>query len=119
MRNTHVVLLVLGVIVVSVVGTIAYTGSNNTEANTQSPNYSNLAKLLLTRNLVRFTSYNGENLSVILQTPSIGLVTAMPMEQAPILAAMSVYAVVNISGYEFFVGSIGGQQVVSVRSGEK
>ncbi|HLI48439.1 MAG TPA: 5'-methylthioadenosine/S-adenosylhomocysteine nucleosidase [Chthonomonas sp.] len=119
MRNTHVVLLVLGVVVVSVVGTIAYTGAHNTGANTQNPNYSNLAKLLLAKNLVRFASYNGENLSEVLQTPSIGVVTAMPMEQAPILAAMSVYATVNISGYEFFVGSIGEQQVVSVRSGEK
>jgi adenosylhomocysteine nucleosidase len=61
----------------------------------------------------------GFNLTQVLATPRVGIVSAMPMEQAPILAAMNVSGEVNISGYEFFVGTMGNQQVVSVRSGEK
>ncbi len=43
----------------------------------------------------------------------------MAMEQAPILAAMNPQGEINISGYEFFIDTIGGKPVVSVRSGEK
>ncbi|PSN90432.1 hypothetical protein B9Q03_06825 [Candidatus Marsarchaeota G2 archaeon OSP_D] len=119
MRHRYVVLLVLGVIAVSVLSSVVYTNVRVQRVSIEHSGYVDLANFLLSRNLVSFTSSNGENLSEVLATPRIGIVTAMPMEQAPILAAMDVYAVVNISGYEFFVGSIGGQQVVSVRSGEK
>jgi Nucleoside phosphorylase len=49
----------------------------------------------------------------------IGIVTPMAMEQAPILAAMKNVTEVNISGYTFYIGKIGNQYVVNVRSGEK
>ncbi len=55
----------------------------------------------------------------LVTTPRIGIVTAMGMEQAPILAAMNVQGTVNMSGYTFYLGTIDGHAVVSVRSGEK
>jgi|GEM_PF-516356 len=61
----------------------------------------------------------GLNITQVLSTPRIGIVTPMAMEEAPLLAAMNVQGEVNISGYEFFVGTIGNQPVVLVRSGEK
>ncbi|MEM0121664.1 MAG: 5'-methylthioadenosine/S-adenosylhomocysteine nucleosidase [Thermoprotei archaeon] len=118
MENKYVIILLVGVIVASVIATAGYTAHYNT-SNTTGVSRADLANLLLSRNLVHYVSFNNENLSEILSTPRIGIVTAMPMEQAPILSAMSLSGVVNISGYEFYVGSIGGQQVVSVRSGEK
>lgn len=55
----------------------------------------------------------------VLRTPRVGIVTPMAMEMAPLLAAMKLAAIVNYSGYTFYVGSIGGTPVVLVRSGEK
>lgn len=55
----------------------------------------------------------------ILRTPRVGIVTPMAMEMAPLLAAMRLTAIVNWSGYSFYVGTIGGTPVVLVRSGEK
>ena len=39
----------------------------------------------------------------------------MAMEQAPILTAMNPQGEINISGYEFFIDTIGGKPVVSVK----
>ncbi|MGC9071930.1 MAG: hypothetical protein ACP5HK_04465, partial [Acidilobus sp.] len=55
----------------------------------------------------------------ILRTPRIGIVTPMAMEMAPVLAQMRLVAIVNYSGYSFYVGAIEGKPVVLVRSGEK
>ncbi|MGC8567416.1 MAG: nucleoside phosphorylase [Caldisphaera sp.] len=55
----------------------------------------------------------------VFSQPVIGIVTPMAMEQAPILAAMKNVTEINISGYTFYVGKIGNQYVVNVRSGEK
>ncbi|MDA8072776.1 MAG: 5'-methylthioadenosine/S-adenosylhomocysteine nucleosidase [Actinomycetota bacterium] len=49
----------------------------------------------------------------------VGIVNAMGMEQAPILAAMRVTGVRVIDGYRFYLGTIAGRPVVDVRSGEK
>lgn len=49
----------------------------------------------------------------------IGIINAMGMEQAPILAVMHVTSVKVIDGYRFFLGTIDGHPVVDVRSGEK
>jgi len=49
----------------------------------------------------------------------IGIVNAMGMEQAPILAAMHVTGSSVIDGYRFYEGTIDGHRVVDVRSGEK
>jgi len=51
--------------------------------------------------------------------PRVGIVNAMGMEQAPILAAMHVTGSVWVDGYRFYLGTIGGVPVVEVRSGEK
>jgi adenosylhomocysteine nucleosidase len=51
--------------------------------------------------------------------PRVGIVNAMGMEQAPILAAMHVTGSVRVDGYRFYLGTIGGVPVVEVRSGEK
>lgn len=114
-RTSLIVVVLLAVLLAGVlsVSVLRYV------APTSRRDYSMLSQFLLSKNMVSYTSANGENLSEILSTPRIGIVTAMPMEQAPILAAMTVQGVVNISGYEFFVGTVGGVQVVSVRSGEK
>ncbi|MCK4176286.1 5'-methylthioadenosine/S-adenosylhomocysteine nucleosidase family protein [Aciditerrimonas ferrireducens] len=52
-------------------------------------------------------------------TPLVGIVNAMGMEQAPILAAMHVTGSRIVDGYRFFLGTIDGVPVVDVRSGEK
>ncbi|MGC8573498.1 MAG: nucleoside phosphorylase [Caldisphaera sp.] len=57
--------------------------------------------------------------SYLFSIPMIGIVTPMAMEQAPILAVMKNVTEINISGYTFYVGKIGNQWVVNVRSGEK
>ncbi|WP_157463135.1 nucleoside phosphorylase [Caldisphaera lagunensis] len=62
---------------------------------------------------------NKSNNSFLFNTPMIGIVTPMAMEQAPILAQMKNVTEINISGYTFYVGKIGNQWVVNVRSGEK
>ncbi len=62
---------------------------------------------------------NKSNNSFLFTTPMIGIVTPMAMEQAPILAQMKNVTEINISGYTFYVGKIGNQWVVNVRSGEK
>jgi adenosylhomocysteine nucleosidase len=48
----------------------------------------------------------------------IGIVSADPEEQAPILAKMHVTSHVAIAGYTYWVGTIGGQPVVDTASGE-
>jgi adenosylhomocysteine nucleosidase len=48
----------------------------------------------------------------------IGIVDAFGVEQAPILAEMNVTSHVDIDGYRFWVGTIDGQPVVDVASGE-
>lgn len=53
------------------------------------------------------------------RTPLVGIVNAMGMEQAPILAAMHVTGSRVIDGYHFYLGSIDRVPVVEVRSGEK
>lgn len=52
-------------------------------------------------------------------TPRIGIVNTYGSEQAPILAAMKVQSSVNISGFTFYLGTLEGQNVVNVRSGEQ
>jgi adenosylhomocysteine nucleosidase len=111
-------LAVVALLVVVLAGVLSVSVLRYTSPLNQREHFV-LSQYLLSRNLVNYSSVNGENLSAILSTPRIGIVSAMPMEQAPILAAMTVQGVVNISGYEFFVGKIGDTQVVSVRSGEK
>jgi adenosylhomocysteine nucleosidase len=57
-------------------------------------------------------------LSTIVNTTSrIGIVDTYGSEQAPILAAMKVQSVMNISGFTFYLGTIDGQAVVNVRCG--
>jgi len=68
---------------------------------------------------VNGTPMTSSALKRILMTPRVGIVTPMAMEMAPLLASMKLTAVVNCSGYSFYVGSIGGTPVVLVRSGEK
>lgn len=56
------------------------------------------------------------------KTPSlgisrIGILNTYGGEQAPILAAMNVQSVENISGFTFYLGTLDGQNVVNVRSG--
>ncbi len=89
-----------------------YTQAINSEAE-----YKSLADYLVQHMNVTYSQ--GINLTQALATPRIGIVTAMAMEQAPILAAMNSQGEINISGYEFFIGTIGSTPVVSVRSGEK
>ncbi|MEM3498055.1 MAG: 5'-methylthioadenosine/S-adenosylhomocysteine nucleosidase [Conexivisphaerales archaeon] len=89
-----------------------YTQAVNSEAE-----YKTLANYLVQHMNVTYSQ--GINLTNVLATPRIGIVTAMAMEQAPILASMSPQGEINISGYEFFIGTIAGKPVVSVRSGEK
>ena len=48
----------------------------------------------------------------------VGIVNADPDEQAPILAAMRVSRNVELDGYRYYVGTIGGHPVVDVASGE-
>jgi len=48
----------------------------------------------------------------------IGIVDAFGVEQAPVLAEMKVTSHVDIDGFRFWVGTIGGQPVVDVASGE-
>ncbi|MGD1012489.1 MAG: 5'-methylthioadenosine/S-adenosylhomocysteine nucleosidase [Acidimicrobiales bacterium] len=48
----------------------------------------------------------------------IGILSAVGMEQAPVLAAMHVTKSVYIDGYLFYVGTIDGHPVVDVFSGE-
>jgi adenosylhomocysteine nucleosidase len=50
-------------------------------------------------------------------TPRIGIVDTYGSEQAPILYAMKVQSSMNISGFTFYLGTIGGHDVVNVRSG--
>ena len=50
-------------------------------------------------------------------TPRIGIVNTYGSEQAPVLAAMKVQSALNISGFTFYLGTLGGQDVVNVRSG--
>ncbi len=52
-------------------------------------------------------------------TGPVGIVNAMAMEQAPVLAAMHVTGSKLYDGYRFYLGTIAGQSVVEVRSGEK
>lgn len=49
----------------------------------------------------------------------VGVVNAMAIEQAPILAAMRITGSTIVAGYRFFLGTIDGVPVVEVRSGEK
>jgi adenosylhomocysteine nucleosidase len=49
----------------------------------------------------------------------IGIVNTYGGEQAPILAAMKVQSSENISGFTFYLGTLDGQNVVNVRSGEQ
>jgi len=53
------------------------------------------------------------------RAPVVGIVNAMGMEQAPVLAAMSHVRSVVLDGYRFYEGSVAGVMVVEVRSGEK
>lgn len=53
----------------------------------------------------------------LVETPRIGIVDTYGGEQAPVLAAMTTQAVVNISGWTFYLGTLAGQNVVNVRSG--
>jgi len=48
----------------------------------------------------------------------IGIVSADPEEQAPILAKMHVTRHVEIAGYTFWIGTMGGKPVVDTASGE-
>ena len=73
----------------------------------------------VTFRLVNGSRNSTSTLLAILRTPRVGIVAPMAMEMAPILAQMKVVAIVNISGYTFYVGTIGGKNVVLVRSGEK
>jgi adenosylhomocysteine nucleosidase len=73
----------------------------------------NLAKQAINKNA------SNNNSNSLFSQPMIGIVTPMAMEQAPILAAMKNVTEVNISGYTFYIGKIGNQYVVNVRSGEK
>ena len=50
-------------------------------------------------------------------TPRIGVVNTYGGEQAPVLAAMKVQSIVNVSGFTFYLGTLGGTNVVNVRSG--
>ncbi len=50
-------------------------------------------------------------------TPRIGIVNTYGGEQAPILAAMKVQSTVNVSAFTFYLGTLGGRNVVNVRSG--
>ena len=50
-------------------------------------------------------------------TPRIGVVNTYGGEQAPVLAAMKVQSTLNISGYTFYLGTLGGMSIVDVRSG--
>ena len=50
-------------------------------------------------------------------TPRIGIVNTYGSEQAPVLAAMTVQSTANISGFTFYLGTLGGRDVVNVRSG--
>ncbi len=73
---------------------------------------------------VRVNTVNGSPVTpaeamALLESPRIGIVTPMAMEEAPILAAMTVKAVAEIGGYTFYLGTIGNRSVVLVRSGEK
>jgi adenosylhomocysteine nucleosidase len=48
----------------------------------------------------------------------VGIVSADPEEQAPILAAMHVTSWKDIGGYRYYVGTMEGQPVVDVAAGE-
>jgi adenosylhomocysteine nucleosidase len=48
----------------------------------------------------------------------IGIVSADPEEQAPLLARMHVTRTCDIGGFTFYVGTMGGQPVVDTASGE-
>ncbi|MGW2557529.1 5'-methylthioadenosine/S-adenosylhomocysteine nucleosidase family protein [Streptomyces sp. NPDC001635] len=48
----------------------------------------------------------------------IGIVSALPAEQAAVLAKMVVERQANVHGFHFYVGTISGRPVVSVASGE-
>ncbi|MEV6319274.1 hypothetical protein [Streptomyces sp. NPDC051776] len=52
------------------------------------------------------------------QSPApVGIVSAIPVEQAAVLARMDVKRHVDIDGYRFYVGTMRGRPVVSVASG--
>ncbi len=59
----------------------------------------------------------GQSASLVDTTPRIGIVNTYGGEQAPVLAAMKVQSVVNVSGFTFYLGTLGGQNVINVRSG--
>ena len=48
----------------------------------------------------------------------VGIVSADPEEQAPILAAMHVTSSTDIAGYRYYVGTVAGHPVVDVAAGE-
>ena len=48
----------------------------------------------------------------------IGIVSADPEEQAPILAKMHVTRHVDIAGYTYWIGTMGGKPVIDTASGE-
>ncbi|PRH80813.1 nucleoside phosphorylase [Streptomyces solincola] len=48
----------------------------------------------------------------------VGIVSALPVEQAAVLAEMAVERHTDVQGFRFYVGSIAGRAVVSVASGE-
>ncbi|WP_162302136.1 5'-methylthioadenosine/S-adenosylhomocysteine nucleosidase family protein [Sulfuracidifex tepidarius] len=112
-------IIVLVLILIS--WTIFYLNKININ-NSSQPNtvnyYAQVSNFLMSKNLVSVYPSNA-NLTQLLMTPRIGIVTAMAMEQAPLLAQTKVNAVVNISGYTFYLGVMKGHNVVLVRSGEK
>jgi adenosylhomocysteine nucleosidase len=74
----------------------------------------------LTNGLVTSSHSNSQITTIeeqLVSTPRIGILNTFGGEQAPILAAMNTQAVVNISGWTFYLGTLNGQAVVNVRSG--
>jgi len=89
-----VVTLILAVLVVAGFGGFAYEYYANTSSG---------------------TSHQAGTLADV--TPRIGVVNTYGGEQAPVLAAMKVQSNVNISGFTFYLGTLGGVNIVNVRSG--
>lgn len=132
-KNVIIVAIVVAVIVGAGVGGSMYISYSSQIASMQNK-YNQLSYQLniteskeeIYASMVNFLlqhmnlSYSpGLNITQVLSQPRIGIITAMAMEEAPVLSAMNVQGEVNISGYEFFVGTIGNHPVVLVRSGEK
>lgn len=59
------------------------------------------------------------SLQTLLSQPRIAIVSPMAMEQAPVLAAMAKPIRYQKDGYVFWLGTLNGVPVLSVRSGEK